>query len=82
MTATINQTAQQAIELTKATQARRFVELKVQFVKHGHTLHQYSHDDGSGPVSYLAECRGLARYLPTEADAEKFLIQVGGADHE
>ena len=60
-------------------EAKRFAMLQAQFAKHGHTLHQSGPGDGSGPVSYLAEKWGMARYLPTLADAEKFLIQVGGA---
>ena len=59
----------------RATEVQRFATLKAQFTKHGHTLHQ----SGPGPVSYLAERWGMARYLPTLADAEQFLIQVGGA---
>jgi len=59
------------------TDAKRFATLKAQFAKQGHVLHQ----SGPGPVSYLAEKWGMARYLPTLDDAEKFLIQVGGADH-
>ena len=55
--------------------AKRFATLKAQFAQHGHTLHQ----SGPGPVSYLAERWGMARNLPTLADAENFLIQVGGA---
>ena len=57
----------------------RFATLKAQFAQHGHTLHQFGHGDGPGPVSYMAERWGMARYLPTPADAEKFLLQVGGA---
>ena len=59
--------------------AKRFATLKAQFAKHGHTLHQSGPGDGPGPVSYLAEKWGMARHLPTLADAERFLIQVGGA---
>ena len=55
--------------------AKRFATLKAQFAQHGHTLHQ----SGPGPVSYMAERWGMARNLPTLADAENFLIQVGGA---
>ena len=62
----------------RATEVQRFATLKAQFTKHGHTLHQ----SGPGPVSYLAERWGMARYLPTLADAEQFLIQVGGTGHE
>ena len=57
--------------------AKRFATLKAQFAQHGHTLHQSG--PGDGPVSYLAERWGMARHLPTLADAEKFLLQVGGA---
>ena len=56
--------------------AKRFATLKAQFALHGHTLHQSG--DGPGPVSYMAERWGMARCLPTLADAEQFLIQVGG----
>ena len=59
--------------------AKRFATLKAQFAQHGHTLHQSSPDNGPGPVSYMAERWGMARNLPTLADAENFLIQVGGA---
>ena len=58
--------------------AKHFAALKVQFAKHGHTLHQSGPGDGPGPVSYMAERWGMARYLPTLADAEQFLIQVRG----
>ena len=64
---------------TYNTEAKRFATLKAQFALHGHTLHQSGPGDGPGPVSYLAEKWGMARYLPTLADAEQFLIQVGGA---
>ena len=64
------------------TDAKRFTELKNEFALHGHTLHQSGPNDGLGPVSYLAERWGLARYLPTLDDAEKFLLQVGGGHHE
>ena len=63
------------------TDTERFATLKAQFAKHGHTLHQSGPGDGPGPVSYLAERWGMARYLPTLDDAEQFLQQVGGADH-
>ena len=59
--------------------AKRFATLKAQFALHGHTLHQSGPGDGPGSVSYLAERWGMARHLPTLADAENFLIQVGGA---
>ena len=58
--------------------AKRFATLKAQFALHGHTLHQSGPGDGPGPVSYMAERWGMARYLPTLADAEQFLKQVGG----
>ena len=64
---------------TTTTEAKRFAKLKAQFALHGHALHQSGPNDGPGPVSYLAERWGMARYLPTLADAEQFLIQVGGA---
>ena len=63
---------------TTDTTAKRFAALKAQFALHGHTLHQSGPGDGPGPVSYMAEKWGMARYLPTLADAEQFLIQVGG----
>ena len=66
---------------TDITDAKRFAALKAQFAKQGHVLHQSSPGDGPGPVSYLAERWGMARYLPTLEDAEKFLVQVGGAGH-
>lgn len=67
---------------TDNTEAKRFATLQAQFALHGHTLHQSGQNDGPGPVSYMAERWGMARYLPTLEDAEKFLIQVGGADHD
>ena len=66
------------ITTTGTTPAKRFATLKAQFALHGHTLHQSGAGDGPGPVSYMAEKWGMARYLPTLADAEQFLIQVGG----
>ena len=66
---------------TTTTDTERFATLQAQFAKHGHTLHQSGPNDGPGPVSYLAERWGMARYLPTLDDAEQFLKQVGGADH-
>ena len=67
---------------TTITEAERFTLLKAQFAKHGHTLHPSGPNDGPGPVSYLAERWGMARYLPTLDDAEQFLIQVGGGRHD
>ena len=67
--------------MTTTTDTERFATLKSEFAKHGHTLHQSGPGDGPGPVSYLAERWGMARYLPTLDDADKFLLQVGGADH-
>ena len=64
------------------TEANRFATLQAQFALHGHTLRQSGPNDGAHPVSYLAERWGMARYLLTLEDAEKFLIQVGGAGHE
>ena len=61
------------------TDEKHFAMLKAQFAKQGHVLHQSGPGDGPGPVSYLAERWGMARHLPTLADAEQFLIQVGGA---
>lgn len=60
---------------THDTQAKRFATLQARFAMLGHTLHQ----SGPGPVSYLAERWGMARYLPTLDDAEQFLKQIGGA---
>ena len=65
--------------MTTTTDTERFATLKSEFAKHGHTLHQSGPNDGPGPVSYLAERWGMARYLPTLADAEQFLKQIGGA---
>jgi len=59
-------------------EAERFAQLKAQFARAGHTLHQSGPGDGPGPVSYLAERWGMARYLPTLDDAERFLKQIGG----
>ena len=63
---------------TDKTQAERFATLKARFALHGHFLHQSCPGDGPGPVSYMAEKWGMARYLPTLADAENFLNEVGG----
>ena len=60
------------------TEAERFALLKVQFAKHGHTLHPSSLNDGG----YLATRWGMARPLPTLDAAEAFLTQVGGGRHE
>ena len=67
---------------TTTTDAERFATLQAEFAKHGHALHQSGPNDGPGPVSYLAERWGMARYLPTLDDADKFLIQVGGGRHD
>jgi len=69
---------------TTTTGTDRFAKLKAEFAKHGHTLHQSGPGDGPGPVSFMAvhDRWGMARHLPTLADAEKFLIQVGGGRHE
>ncbi len=56
---------------------KQFATLHAQFDMQGHTLHRTSPTDG--PVSYLAERWGLARYLPTLDDARRFLAQIGGA---
>ena len=64
---------------TDNTEAKRFATLKAQFALAGHTLYQSGPGDGPGPVSYLAERWGMVSHLPTLADAESFLIQVGGA---
>jgi hypothetical protein len=58
--------------------AKRFATLKAQFALHGHVLHQSGPGDGPSPVSYMAVKWGMAHCLPTLADAEQFLIQVGG----
>lgn len=68
--------------MNTTTEAERFALLKVQFAKHGHTLHQSGPNGGPGPVSYLAERWGMARSLLTLDAADKFLIQVGGGSHE
>ena len=65
--------------MTTTTDTERFATLKSEFAKHGHTLHQSGPGDGPGPVSYLAERWGMARYLPTLDAADKFLKQIGGA---
>ena len=67
---------------THDNEAKRFTTLQAQFAKHRHTLHQSGPGDGPGPVSYLAERWGMARHLPTLDDADRFLIQVGGAGHD
>lgn len=64
------------------TEAKRFSLLKTQFAKHGHALHQSGPGDGPGPVSYMSTRWGMARYLPTLDDTDKFLIQIGGGNHE
>jgi len=66
------------VSATDNTQPDRFAALKAQFAKHGYTLRKSGPGDGPGPVSYLAEKWGMARYLPTLDDAEHFLVQVGG----
>ena len=66
---------------THDTQAKRFATPQARFALMGHTLHQSGPGDGPGAVSYLVERWGMARHLPTLADADKFLLQVGGADH-
>ena len=63
--------------VTHDTEAKRFATLQARFAQAGHALRQSGPGDGPGPVSYLAERWGLARYLPTLAEAEKLLIQVG-----
>ncbi|MEO6320113.1 MAG: hypothetical protein ABIR56_05585 [Polaromonas sp.] len=75
--------AQKAIEQMEiVSEAERFATLQAQFALHGHALHKSGPGDGPGPISYLAERWGLARYLPTLEDADKFLLQVGGGRHE
>ena len=64
--------------MTTTTKQKRFTTLQAQFALHGHTLHQSGLDDKPCPVSYTVERWGMVRYLPTLADAEKFLAQVGG----
>jgi hypothetical protein len=68
--------AQKARTTTDNTEALGFATLQAQFARHGHTLHQSGPSDG--PVSYMAERWGMARHLPTLADAEKFLEKIGG----
>ena len=65
-----------------ADTGKAFATLAARFSLAGHTLHQSGPNDGPGPVSDLAERWGMARHLPTLADAEKFLLQVGGGRHE
>ena len=59
-----------------ATAEKDFATLRAQFALHGHSLHRTSPDDG--PLSYVAERCGLARYLPTLDDTRRFLVQIGG----
>jgi hypothetical protein len=67
---------------THETDAKRFATLQAQFALAGHTLHQSGPYVGHDPVSYLTEHWGVARHLPTLDDADRFLIQVGGASHD
>ena len=61
------------------TERKRFATLQAQFANHGHTLqHQSGPGDSPDPVSYITKKWGLVRYLPTLADTEQFLDQVGG----
>jgi hypothetical protein len=57
--------------------SKAFATLAAQFALAGHGLHRTHPTDG--PVSYFAERWGLVRHLPTLADAQRFLKQVGGA---
>ena len=59
---------------------KRFATLQAKFALKGHAFHQSSRNDGT--VDYMAERWGMARYLLTLSDAEKFLIPVGGASHD
>lgn len=72
------ESAKRAIELVEESDAKRFATLQAKFALHGHTLRQSGPSDGPGPVSYMAERWGMVRHLRTPADADKFLIRVGG----
>ena len=61
---------------THLNQSKQFKTLQAQFALLGHTLHCSRND--SGPITYLAERWGMVRYLPTLADARRFLTQIGG----
>ena len=63
-----------------ATQAKRFATLRAKFALRGHTFQQLR--EGPGAIGYLAARWGMERHLPTLDDADKFLLQVGGAGHE
>lgn len=64
------------------SEAKRFATLQAQFALLGHTLHQSGPGDDPGPVSYMAERWGMARYLPTLEDVEQFLAEIEGAGNE
>lgn len=72
------ESAKGAIELVEESDAKRFATLQAKFALHGHVLHQSGPGDGPGPTSYMSEHRCMVRHLRTLADAEQFLIQVGG----
>ena len=54
-----------------------FATLRAQFALRGHALHRTSSVDGA--AAYFAERWGQVRYLPTVEDAQRFLVQIGGA---
>ncbi|MDO8772172.1 MAG: hypothetical protein Q7K57_26415 [Burkholderiaceae bacterium] len=68
--------AEKARTTTNNTDALRFATLQAQFAKLGHTFRQSGPSDG--PVGYMAERWGMARHLPTLADAKTFLVKIGG----
>lgn len=76
------ESAKRAIELVEKSDAKRFATLQAQFALHGHVLHQSGPGDGPGPVSFMSERWGMARHLRTLEDADRFLVEVGGVDHE
>ncbi len=55
----------------------QFTTMQSEFALRGHTLRRTSHEDGA--VVFYAERWGLVRYLPTLDDAQRFLVQIGGA---
>ena len=65
--------------MNTTTTDKRFATLQAQYAMTGHTLHQSNNSEEHAPASYMAVRWGLVRYLPTLEDAERFLIQIGGA---
>jgi len=60
----------------RADDGKRFATLRAQLALKGHVLNRTHRDDG--PVVYWAERWGLVRNLPTIADVQRFLTQIGG----